>query len=165
MDKLAEREMSTFYQQVVNKEMHRSIEKSTEKYFNYESYRPTKSKHDIESIKLLIQFILALSPILLCKKYQKAQIKNHKKIRINFFLPWTSKEKLRAMSCWTMILILKMIKVIAVKSMKSMMHNWSNRRSTSKMKKTIFKSKESKLRLIILQNLHLSWTGVRTTVK
>jgi hypothetical protein len=45
MDRLAERQMESFYQQVITKEIHRSIEKSTEKYFNSESYRPAKSKN------------------------------------------------------------------------------------------------------------------------
>lgn len=48
MDRLAERQMESFYQQVITKEIHRSIEKSTEKYFNSESYRPPKSKNEIE---------------------------------------------------------------------------------------------------------------------
>jgi hypothetical protein len=47
MDKLALRQMQQ-YQLIRNKEFHRSVDTSNEKYFSFESYRPAKSKNDIE---------------------------------------------------------------------------------------------------------------------
>jgi hypothetical protein len=45
MDIIAENEMQKFYRQVRTREIQKSLEKSTEKYFGSDSYRPVKSKN------------------------------------------------------------------------------------------------------------------------
>ena len=47
MDRLNKRQNDVFYRER-RAEIHSSVEKSTEKYFNHDSYRPIKSKNDIE---------------------------------------------------------------------------------------------------------------------